>query len=176
MIAPLIPSLPVLDTEGSLAQANQSSRLTAFPPYRLTALPPYRLTALPPYRLTALPLQPTRQLPLSRRRGDVLLLHRSHADHPEELLGIVRHPLALFLGHFLVGVELVERVVHGLHAVLLTRLQRGIDLVDLVIADERPDGGGRDHDLARHDPASAPQLGQQSLGHYALEHEGQLGP
>ncbi len=48
--------------------------------------------------------------------------------------------------------------------------------MDLVVADERPNGRSSDHDLGRHGSAAPLQLRQQRLSDHALEHEGELRP
>src|SRR5207237_1300137 len=79
------------------------------------------------------------------------------------------------LADFPAHVQLVQRVVQRLHAVLLARLHHRRDLFDLFVADERPDRGGHDQNLGGHDAAAALGLLQQRLCDDALEHERQLG-
>ena len=69
-----------------------------------------------------------------------------------------------------------QRLIEGLHAELgLADLHLRIDLVDLVLADQVPDGGVRDHHLdGQHAPGTA-RLADQVLRHHPLEHERQLG-
>ena len=55
-------------------------------------------------------------------------------------------------------------------------LHGGVDLVDLLLADQVPDRGGRDHDLEGHRPPPTVGGRDQLLREHALEHEGQLGP
>ena len=48
--------------------------------------------------------------------------------------------------------------------------------MDLVLADQVPDGGVRDHDLAAPAPGpSPPARGTSVLRHHALQHERELG-
>src|SRR6185369_13587759 len=71
--------------------------------------------------------------------------------------------------------EARQRLVEGLHPeLLLAHLHLRVDLVDLVLADEVPDGGVRDHHLEREHAARAAGLGQQVLREDALEHEREL--
>src|SRR5207247_10951720 len=51
--------------------------------------------------------------------------------------------------------QFLQVLVEGLHAVLLPRLDGGVHLRDLVLADEVADRRRADHDLVRGDPASA---------------------
>src|SRR5206468_1867419 len=51
----------------------------------------------------------------------------------------------------------------------------GRDLLDLLVPNQRPHGGGHDEDLARHHATAALGLLQQRLGDDTLEHERQLG-
>ena len=68
-----------------------------------------------------------------------------------------------------------QRLVDGLHAVLLLAdLHLRVDLVDLVLADQVPDGGVGDHDLQASTRPGAPLRRQQRLGDHALEHEREL--
>src|SRR5665213_4268088 len=66
-----------------------------------------------------------------RLRRRIALDHRL-ADQPIELGRIARHPQALLLVHLACHVQLVQRVVHRLHAVLFSGLHRRIDLVNFV--------------------------------------------
>ena len=67
-----------------------------------------------------------------------------------------------------------ERLIHRLHAHLfLTGLHRGVDLMDLVLANQVPDARRRHHDLERHDAAAA-DLRKQCLTDDAFEDERQL--
>src|SRR6266566_4869347 len=104
------------------------------------------------------------------------LVQRLLADHPQELVRIGGDPQTLLLRHFTVHVELVERIGERLHPILLPGLHRRLDLVDLVVADQRPDGGRAHHDLRRHDPAPPLELLKQRLGDHPLQHEGELRP
>src|SRR5574342_463129 len=72
--------------------------------------------------------------------------------------------------------QLDERLVHRLHAELLARLEGRVDLVDLFVADEVPDGRGGHHDLERHDPTPAVGRRDQLLGQHAFEDQRQLRP
>src|SRR6267143_2452824 len=70
-----------------------------------------------------------------------------------------------------------QRLVEGLHAELrLADLHRGVDLVDLVLADQVPDGGVGDHDLDRQHAARSARLGDEVLRHHAFQHERELRP
>src|SRR2546426_9302474 len=104
------------------------------------------------------------------------LIHRLLADHAQEFVGVRAHAEALVLTHLAVHVQLVERIEERLHPVLLPGLHRRLDLVDLVVADQGPDGGGADHDLRRHHPAAPLRLLEQSLGDHPLQHKGELRP
>src|SRR5438132_1295777 len=108
--------------------------------------------------------------------GGLALVLRRLADHPQELVRVRRDAEALVLGNLATQVELVQRVVQRLHAVLLARLHHRRDLFDLFVADQRPDRGGHDQNLGGHDAAAALGLLQQRLCDDALEHERQLGP
>src|SRR5579885_1277282 len=78
---------------------------------------------------------------------------RAGADQPPHLVRVNR-PVDRGLGaDEPAPVKVGERRVHGLHPVLAPRLDRGLDLVALGLADEVADGGGRDHDLHRREPA-----------------------
>ena len=71
-------------------------------------------------------------------------------DHHAELVGLERAPHGLFERDEPPRVEREERLVQRLHAVLvLADLHRAVDLVDLVLADQVPDGGVRDQHLDR---------------------------
>src|SRR6266513_5889694 len=78
---------------------------------------------------------------------------------------------ALIFRDFTAHVELIERVVQGRHSVFLARLHRRFDLVHFVVADQRADGGGADHDLSRHDAAAALGALQQRLRQHAFQHD-----
>src|SRR2546426_532468 len=104
------------------------------------------------------------------------LIHRLLAVHAQEFVGVRAHAEALVLTHLAVHVQLVERIEERLHPVLLPGLHRRLDLVDLVVADQGPDGGGADHDLRRHHPAAPLRLLEQSLGDHPLQHKGELRP
>src|SRR6266513_1842646 len=103
------------------------------------------------------------------------LVQRRLADHPQELVGIGGHPQTLVLPDLAVHVQLVQRVGEGLHPVLLARLHRRLDLVHLVVADERPDRRRAHHDLRRHHAAPSLELLEQGLSDHALQHERELG-
>src|SRR3954466_1364679 len=87
----------------------------------------------------------------------LLVFQRRHPDHPQELLGVAGDALAFLLRYLTAGVELEQGIVHGLHAELLARLHGRVDLVNLVVADERADGGRCHHDFGGH--AAAPAFG-----------------
>jgi hypothetical protein len=73
----------------------------------------------------------------------------------------------------LVGVR--QGLIHRLHPkLLLAHLHRGVDLVDLVLADQVPDRRVRYHDLQRHGAPWTVGSRQQRLAQHALQHEGQL--
>ena len=68
-----------------------------------------------------------------------------------------------------------QAVVHRTHAQRGTGLDRRIDLVGAVLADEGPDGGGRVHDLERHG-LPAVGGGDELLTDDALQNHGKLHP
>src|SRR5205823_2571094 len=109
------------------------------------------------------------------RGHDILVVQRRLADHPQELVRRRGHAQALVLRDLAAHVQLVERIVQSLHPVLLARLLHRWDLLDLLVPDQRPHGGGHDQDLARHHAPAALGLLQQRLGDDALEHERELG-
>jgi hypothetical protein len=88
----------------------------------------------------------------------------------------VRDAQALLERHLARHVQLIQRVVHRLHAVLLSGLHHRVDLVHLVVADEGPDGWRRDEDLGSHRAAAPLGPRQQRLGDDALERERELRP
>src|SRR6266550_3653810 len=108
-------------------------------------------------------------------RQRLAIIQRGLPEHPQEVIGLRRDAQALLLGHLAPHVELVERVVQGLHPVFLPGLHHRGDLLDLVVTDQRADRGRADEDLRRHDPALPFRLLQQRLRDHALEHERQLG-
>src|SRR5690606_9075003 len=74
-------------------------------------------------------------------------------------------------------VERRERLVHGLHPVLvLADLHLRVDLMDLVLADQVADRGVRDHQLDREHAARAVRAREQRLAQHPLEHERELRP
>src|SRR5690606_19942486 len=93
--------------------------------------------------------------------------HQNALAGPSE---IVRH-LGLFPGHFpghhLLLDQLVQALVHGLHAVGGAGLDRRIHLRHLVLADQVADRRGADHDLVGGDPPAADLL-HQGLGEHRL--------
>src|SRR2546425_633450 len=122
-----------------------------------------------------------RYLGRTRRRlglpgGGLSLVLRRLADHAQELVGVRGDAQALVFGDFAAQVERVEGVVQRLHTVFLPGLHRRLDLVHLVVADQRSDRRGADHDFGRHHPPPPLRLLQQGLGDHALEHERELGP
>src|SRR5881398_2600577 len=112
---------------------------------------------------------------LAAGRDRLPVVERRLADHPQKLVRRRRHPEALVLGDLAAHIQLVERIVQRLHPVLLARLHHGRDLLDLLVPNQRPHGGGHDEDLARHHATAALGLLQQRLGDDTLEHERQLG-
>src|SRR6266511_3992765 len=90
-----------------------------------------------------------------------------------ELLGELfrqRAPIERFLATDLALLHQIEqRLIHRLHSELLPGLHRGVDLVDLLLADYVSDGRGGYHDLERHDAPPAVPGGDQLLGEHALE-------
>src|SRR5512140_1554685 len=98
-------------------------------------------------------------------REDVLELVRVRRP-PERLLLRDEPPLE----------QVRQRLVEGLHPELrLAHLHRRVDLVDLVLADEVPDGGVGHHDLQRQDAPRPARLRQERLGQHALDDERELG-
>src|SRR5690606_23836580 len=78
--------------------------------------------------------------------------------HAQQLVRVARPLQALLQLHLALDVELVERVVEGLHPVLLPGLHDRVDLMHLVVPDAGTDGGGADEDLAGADsPAALPR-------------------
>src|SRR4051812_4266084 len=101
------------------------------------------------------------------------ILSRRHAHHAHELT-LVGRGAQTVVGRDLLGhVELVQRVVHRLHAELLAGLHRRVDLVDLVVANQRANGASHDENLGGHHTTAA-DLRQQRLRDDALETECQL--
>src|SRR5258708_14358319 len=92
------------------------------------------------------PLLPHRPLPIARARG---LLHSGTTlHHHPELVGLERAIHGLFLRDEPTLVEREQALVERLHRELfLTDLHLRVDLVNLVLADQVPDRGVRDHDL-----------------------------
>src|SRR6185369_4567628 len=58
-------------------------------------------------------------------------------------------------------VDLVQRLVHGLHTHLSRHLDDGVYLMGLVFADQRANSGVREHDLRRQDAALPVRLRDQ---------------
>src|SRR5688572_3984200 len=67
----------------------------------------------------------------------------------------------LFLGHQPLGQHVREALVERLHALRLASLDRRVHLRDLVLADQVPDRGRRDHDFVGGDAAAAEALHQR---------------
>ncbi len=68
-------------------------------------------------------------------------------------------------------------MVESLHPeLLLARLHRGVDLVDLVLPDQVPDGRVRHHDLHGQSAAGPARPRQQGLAQDPLEHKRHLRP
>src|SRR6185503_3258184 len=107
-------------------------------------------------------------------RWNFLVVRRRLANGPQEVVRLGRHAQTLVLGHFTAHVQLVERVVQRLHAVLLSRLHRRLDLVHLVVADQGADRGRTDHDFRGHDAAASLRLLEQRLRQHPFEHEREL--
>src|SRR6266849_2422652 len=121
---------------------------------------------------------PSRRLPARRQFGRARrrllgagrgfpVVHGRFADHPQELIRRRRDAQAFLLRHLAAEVELVQRIVQRLHAVLLPCLHRRLDLVDLVVADQGADRGRAHHDLGRHHAPPPLRLLQQRLREYA---------
>src|SRR5947209_7768610 len=72
----------------------------------------------------------------------------------------------------LLEVRCRQRLVESLHTELfLPGLHGGINLVNLVFADQVANGGIGHHDFHAHGPALVVRLGQQTLAHDAFQHE-----
>src|SRR6266481_1657517 len=98
-------------------------------------------------------------------------------DHFLQFVLIAGPQQSGFQGDLLLEVRGRERLVKGLHAELfLTGLHGGVDLVDLVFADQVADGCVGHHDFHAHRTAFAVSLGQQALTHDAFEHQRELRP
>src|SRR5579859_825988 len=96
-------------------------------------------------------------------------------DHFLQLVGIRRALERRFQRDLFGQVQGRERLVEGLHPELfLAGLHGGVDLVDLVFADEVADGRVGDKDLHRHTPPLSADLGQERLAHDAFQHQRQL--
>src|SRR3954447_14968168 len=70
------------------------------------------------------------------------------AAEPIEVLDVVALLEAGLVGDLVRLDEVGQMLVHRVHAVLRTGLQRGVDLVRLALTDEVADRGGRDQDLS----------------------------
>src|SRR5437867_2636681 len=127
-------------------------------------------------RLPAGPYFGHADLRLPARPERLPLVHHGLADHPQEIVRVGCGAEALLLRDLAGDVQLVQRVVQRLHAVLLPRLHRGLDLVHLVVADQRADRRGAHHDLGRHHATPSLVLLEQRLGDHSLEHERELRP
>jgi hypothetical protein len=104
--------------------------------------------------------------------------HTSHRSAGQDVLQLLRvggPPEGLVLGDHPLGEEHGQALVEGLHSELrLTDLHRRVDLVDLVLADEVPDGRVGDHDLQGKAPPPS-RLLEQGLAQHPFDDEGQLG-
>src|SRR5690349_15574659 len=101
--------------------------------------------------------------PASQRRTLFLtaaIIQWAATDHAQELIRVARHAQTLLVRHLPAHVELVEPVVERLHAVLLPRLHERVDLMDLVVANERADRRRHDEDLRGHRAPAALGLRQ----------------
>src|SRR3954451_8149087 len=77
------------------------------------------------------------------------------AAEPIEVLDVVALLEAGLVGDLVRLDEVGQMLVHGVHAVLRTGLQRGVDLVRLALTDEVADRRGGDQHLGGDDPAGA---------------------
>src|SRR5690348_17542870 len=93
-----------------------------------------------PLQSQRLPPGPTRRL----LRLVILEAVDLHAAHPRQLDRIVGGANHFFPCDLARHVELIERIVHRLHSVLLSRLHHRVDLVDLVLTNQRADRGRAD--------------------------------
>src|SRR5699024_4878785 len=84
-------------------------------------------TSLFPSCSRLLLVQPTRQRLVAVARA-ASVVERHPADHAEKLVRIAGHAKTFLVRYLAAHVELVERVVERLHAVLLSRLHQRIDL------------------------------------------------
>jgi hypothetical protein len=81
------------------------------------------------------------------------------------------------LGHRPVLDQLGERLVEGLHAVVVARgRHRLLDRAGLALPDQLPDLGRIDHDLHRGDPAVAVRPAHEPLAHDRLQRQRHLRP
>src|ERR1051326_1115220 len=96
-------------------------------------------------------------------------------DHVLELHPVRAAVHGILGGELLVEHGLQQRLVHGLHAELLSRLHEAVDLVCLRFADDRLDRRGTHQDLGAHDPARPAAARDQLLRHHSLERERELG-
>src|SRR5688572_15240553 len=84
-----------------------------------------------------------------------------------ELAGLGRVGDGLLVGDLVRAVEVGERLVHRPHALLPRRLHDAVDLVRLVLADQRAHGRRREQDLAREHAAAAVAERQELLAEHA---------
>ena len=109
---------------------------------------------------------PSRRRVVAGRRRDRDAAALEHAD---ELLLAARHGESGLRRDDALADELGETVLHRLHAALRRRLHDGVDLLDLALADQVPDGVVREEDLEARDAAEAVGGRQQGLRDDALE-------
>src|SRR5574341_1950960 len=77
-------------------------------------------------------------------------------QHLYQFLHVGRPADAVVIADLFLYIQVIHRLVQRQHAELrLAGLHDGVNLVDLVFTDEAPDGGIRNHDFDREDPASA---------------------
>src|SRR3954447_15158500 len=100
---------------------------------------------------------------------DIALSHPHRAHQAAQLLGARGTRLCELAGDLVIADEVGERGIHRLHAVRAARLEGGVDLVGLALADQVAHRGGRDEDLGGADAALAVGGGQQLLGDDALQ-------
>src|SRR3954447_18865260 len=96
------------------------------------------------------------------------------AAKPVEVLDVVALLLAGLIGDPATLHELRQVLVHRVHAVLGTCLERAVDLVRLALTDEVADGGRRHEDLGRDRSASAVRRLRKRLADDALKGAGKL--
>src|SRR5579884_1322137 len=126
------------------------------------------MCASPRYLLTALQLDSKVEflvLPLALRcRRCVLPQAGAAVDHFLQLVRRTGPGQGHLQRDLLCQIRRRQRLIEGLHAELvLARLHRRIDLVDLVFADQVADGGIRHQNLHHHGASLAINLGQQRL-------------